>query len=377
MACSVAAAGASQAFYPSLMAQDHYSSEATLSSSSSSPSPLNFRPNRCSSTLRRSSSKGTRSPVVDNSSGASTSGATSETGLLKRKRPARIVIPAMRPLKLAAESDSGVEVVEVESQRFSVFCKRGKTRKEMEDRFKASLDVQRNPHSAFFGVYDGHGGTAAAEFAAENMVEYVMGEVAKREEEDSDGYEYAVRSGYLRTDREFLEKQGAGGTCCVTAVINNGDLVVSNAGDCRAVISRGGDAEALTSDHRPSREDERARIESLGGFLDHCGGLLRLQGSLAVSRGIGDRHLKQWVTAEPETTVTKIGPDSEFLILASDGLWENVSNQEAVDLARPSCVDSSGRLSLLSACRSLADLSISRGSNDDVSVMIIRLRDFL
>ncbi|CAA6669312.1 unnamed protein product [Spirodela intermedia] len=274
------------------MAQDHYSSEASLSSSSSSPSPLNFRLNRCSSTLRRSSSKGTRSPVVDNSSGASTSGATSETGLLKRKRPARIVIPAMRPLKLAAESDSGVEVVEVESQRFSVFCKRGKTRKEMEDRFKASLDVQRNPHSAFFGVYDGHGGTAAAEFAAENMVEY----------EDSDGYEYAVRSGYLRTDREFLEKQGAGGTCCVTAVINNGDLVVSNAGD------------SLTSDHRPSREDERARIESLG---------------------IGDRHLKQWVTAEPETTVTKIGPDSEFLILASDGLWENVSNQEAVDLARP------------------------------------------
>lgn len=120
---------------------------------------------------------------------------------------------------------------------------------------------------AFFGVYDGHGGTAAAEFAAENLDEYVMGEVAKREEDDGGGYEHAVRTGYLRTDREFLEKQGAGGACCVTAVINNGDLVVSNAGDCRAVISRGGDAEALTSDHRPSREDERARIESLVRLL--------------------------------------------------------------------------------------------------------------
>lgn len=62
-----------------------------------------------------------------------------------------------------------------------------------------------------------------------------------------------------------------------------------------------------------------------GGYVDCSrGGVWRVQGSLAVSRGIGDRHLKQWVTAEPETKILAIEPDFEFLILASDGLWDKV-----------------------------------------------------
>ncbi|XP_078435826.1 putative protein phosphatase 2C 53 isoform X2 [Wolffia australiana] len=340
MACTVAAGGTSKASFNSIMAQDLFMAEAICSSasssSSSSPSSLNFCKNRGASTAR----------VCP-----------------KRKRPLRIAIPALQPLDLEQESDAGVDAIELECQRFSAFCKRGRTRKEMEDRCKASIGVPRNPHLAFFGVYDGHGGAAAAEFAAENLGKHVMAEVGKTTEEEERGrFENAVATGYLRTDDEFLKSQGEGGTCCVTAVISDDDLIVSNAGDCRAVICRNGEAQALTSDHRPARPDERARIESLG--------------SVAVSRGIGDRHVKPWLTAEPETTVVKLRPDSEFLILASDGLWDNVSNQEAVDMARPSCVDSDGKVSLLGACKNLADLAVSRGSNDDVSVMIIKLRDF-
>lgn len=84
----------------------------------------------------------------------------------------------------------------------------------------------------------------------------------RRRDEDDD-IEEAVKHGYLTTDSEFLKEDIRGGSCCVTALIRNGNLVVSNAGDCRAVICRGGAAEALTSDHRPSREDERDRIEAL------------------------------------------------------------------------------------------------------------------
>lgn len=73
----------------------------------------------------------------------------------------------------------------------------------------------------------------------------------------------AVKRGYLNTDSEFLKEDVHGGSCCVTALIRKGTLVVSNAGDCRAVMSRGGLAEALTSDHRPSREDEKNRIETM------------------------------------------------------------------------------------------------------------------
>ena len=73
----------------------------------------------------------------------------------------------------------------------------------------------------------------------------------------------AVKTGYLATDADFLKEGVSGGTCCVTALIQKDSLVVSNAGDCRAVMSRGGAAEALTADHRPSRRDERDRIETL------------------------------------------------------------------------------------------------------------------
>ena len=160
----------------------------------------------------------------------------------------------------------------------------------MEDRYTASFDVDRNPnlvksrapfhlhfyyraeidksgtdffHQAFFGIYDGHGGATAAEFTAQKLGKNVMAELEERNEEKEFGYEIAIRTGYLKTDEEFSEKKSSGGTCCVTAVIKNGDLIVSNAGDCRGVISIRGDAEALTSDHRPSREDERSRIENL------------------------------------------------------------------------------------------------------------------
>lgn len=114
---------------------------------------------------------------------------------------------------------------------------------------------------AFFGVFDGHGGAKAAEFAALKLEKNILDEVVGRKDETM--VEEAVKAGYLKTDAEFLKEDVTGGACCVTALIQNGGLVVSNAGDCRAVLSRDGAAEALTSDHRPSREDERNRIETL------------------------------------------------------------------------------------------------------------------
>lgn len=112
-----------------------------------------------------------------------------------------------------------------------------------------------------------------------------------------------------------------------------------------------------------------------GGYVDTFHGVWRIQGSLAVSRGIGDAHLKKWVIAEPETKILRIDVDHEFLILASDGLWDKVSNEEAVDIARPFCLGT--EKSLLLACKKLVDLSASRGSSDDISVMLIPLRQFI
>ncbi|KAF8394898.1 hypothetical protein HHK36_018836 [Tetracentron sinense] len=289
--------------------------------------------------------------------------------LLKRKRPVRIDIP-ITSLSFDAPTQAPEEQRELEVERdgFSVYCKRGR-REAMEDRYSAVVDLQGDPKQALFGVFDGHGGAKAAEFAAKNLDKNIIDEVTRRSENE---IEEAVKYGYLTTDSEFLKEDARGGACCVTALIRKGDLVVSNAGDCRAVMSRGGIAEALTSDHRPSREDERERIETLSGYVDCRHGVWRLQGTLAVSRGVGDQHLKQWVIAEPETKIIRISPECEFLILASDGLWDKVSNQEAVDIARPLCIGID-KPEPLCACKKLADLSVMRGSADDISVMIIRL----
>ncbi|CAJ1970653.1 unnamed protein product [Sphenostylis stenocarpa] len=338
---------------------------SSCSSSCSSPSAAASSP---SSPFRL------RLPKPPSVFSASSASSTSPNGaVLKRKRPARLDIPVssltfgVPPTPSAAVRD----VVEVEEDGFGVYCKRGR-REHMEDRYTAGDNLRGEHKLALFGIFDGHGGAKAAEFAANNLGKNILDEVIVRGEDE---VEEAVKRGYLNTDSDFLKEDLHGGSCCVTAMIRNGNLVVSNAGDCRAVISRGGVAEALTSDHRPSREDERDRIESLGGYVDLCRGVWRIQGSLAVSRGIGDRHLKQWVTAEPETKVLRIEPEHDLLILASDGLWDKVSNQEAVDIARSFLVGNKSQPVL--ACKKLVDLSVSRGSMDDTSVMLIKLEHYV
>ncbi|XVE99791.1 hypothetical protein REPUB_Repub03eG0231400 [Reevesia pubescens] len=298
----------------------------------------------------------------------------SATSVVKRKRPMRIEIPSPMAVNLgfAAETPRGEEEVQVEGGAYSVYCKRGR-RGKMEDRYSAVIDFNGDSKQAFFGVYDGHGGSKAAEFTAKNLDKKVLAEVSKR---SGDAIEDVIREAYLTTDMDFLKEDVGGGTCCVTAMIHKGNLVVSNAGDCRAVLSRNGVAEALTSDHQPSRQDERDRVEALGGFVDCCHGVWRIQDSLAVSRAIGDKHVKQWVIAEPETKMLKIKPECEFLILASDGLWNKVTNQEAVDLVRPFCV-SVDKPNSFSACKKLVELSSWRGSFDDISVLIIQLERFI
>ncbi|KAE8722774.1 putative protein phosphatase 2C 25 [Hibiscus syriacus] len=351
-------------------------SSSSASPSASSPFRLRLqKPPPLS--LLSSSDVGSSAPSPSSSSDSTAGlGPGSVSTILKRKRPARLDIPVATPgmcLGIPAMLCEAGRELKSEGDGYSVYCKRGR-REAMEDRFSASVELQGDSKQAFFGVFDGHGGAKASEFAAQKLEKNILDEVVRIKDETA--VKEAVKQGYLKTDAEFFKEDAVGGTCCVTALIRNRNLVVSNAGDCRAVLSRGGAAEALTSDHRPSREDEKNRIRNSGGYVDLCRGIWRIHGSLAVSRGIGDHHLKPWVIAEPETKIISIEPECEFLILASDGLWDKVSNQEAVDIARPSCI-AIDKPNPLSACKKLVDLSVSRGSSDDISVMLIQLGHYV
>ncbi|CAN8284775.1 unnamed protein product [Cochlearia groenlandica] len=304
--------------------------------------------------------------------------------VLKRKRPPMLDLTATTPtIPLwcgETNTTAGKEEDIVEEERigfYSVYCKRGR-RGAMEDRSIVSVENGRARKKAFFGIFDGHGGSMAAEYAATNLRKNIEAAIASRSGKLEGEYsmERAIRDGYIKTDEDFLKEGSKGGACCVTALISDGAVSVSNAGDCRAVLSSGGVAEALTCDHIPSQENELKRIEALGGYVDCCNGVWRIQGTLAVTRGIGDRYLKKWVLAEPETTTLQIKPEFEFLILASDGLWDKVTNQEAVDMVRPFCVGVE-KTKTLSACKKLAELSCKRGCLDDISLIIIQLQNFM
>ncbi|CAN6814901.1 unnamed protein product [Brassica oleracea] len=348
------------------------------------PSPLVFSPTSVktpSSSPRSTPQKLTMVACPSRKAKETTPCPGSDT-VLKRKRPPMLDLKL--PQVVASWCSTTVktpekadEVVEVEEDGlYSVYCKRGR-RGPTEDRYVAAVPDERVRKKAFFGVFDGHGGSKAAEFAAKNIGSNIEAAMeAARSGESVYSVERAIREGYIKTDEDFLKEGSRGGACCVTALISEGELAVSNAGDCRAVISRGGVAEALTTDHNPGQADELKRIEALGGYVDCCNGVWRIQGTLAVSRGIGDRYLKEWVIAEPETKTLRIKPEFEFLILASDGLWDKVTNQEAVDVVRPYCVDVENPKTL-SACQKLVELSGKRGSLDDISLIIIQLQKFM
>lgn len=89
----------------------------------------------------------------------------------------------------------------------------------------------------------------------------------------------------------------------------------------------------LSVDHKPNRQDERTRIENAGGVVVWAG-TWRVGGVLAVSRAFGDRLLKRYVVATPDITEETVGPDDQLVVLASDGLWDVVSNDDAVNLIK-------------------------------------------
>ena len=83
----------------------------------------------------------------------------------------------------------------------------------------------------------------------------------------------------------------------------------------------------MSIDHKPCRPDEEERIKALGGKVVYWG-RWRVEGILAVSRAIGDANLKPYVSCDPEFIERKIEEEDMYLVLASDGLWDVMRNDE-------------------------------------------------
>ncbi|KAI9093591.1 hypothetical protein K1719_027040 [Acacia pycnantha] len=208
-----------------------------------------------------------------------------------------------------------------------------------------------------FGIFDGHRGAAAAEFSAKAMPGFLqsLGSIGSPAT--------TLVEAFLKTDAAFREELNS----CRKS--RRKQAFVANSGDCRIILCRAGSPIALTKDHVASCPEERERVIRDGGQVHWQVDTWRVGlPALQVTRSIGDDDLKPAVTAEPEITETTLSADDEYLVIASDGLWDVMSNKEVISIIKDT-VKEAGMCS-----KRLATEAVGRGSKDNITVIVVFLR---
>lgn len=273
----------------------------------------------------------------------------------------------------------------------------------------------------YFAVYDGHCGDQAATYLQENLLENIVSH-----HEFQSNPELAVIETCIQTDRDFLDecasKRMYCGTTALGVFIIGTKLVVFNIGDCQAVLCSAGSAVEMSWPQKPGHDLESRRIKEANGWITeekelYMGRLHRMAnhlndplvldkahqvswvtihrvcGELAVSRSIGDPEYKGFVPGAnvdaffswpdghnqkfmadlviptPEIEVHNITREDEFILLASDGLWDVISTAEAVKIARQALGEDR---SPSTCCEELCELALKLGSSDNVTIVLVQ-----
>jgi serine/threonine protein phosphatase PrpC len=258
-------------------------------------------------------------------------------------------------------------------------------RETMEDVYTIVLIMEKHPNSAFFGIFDGHSGSACSKYVAETLPKNLDTKVTEWTDTD-------IANVVMETDQEFLDSEsfqhkddGSAGIFTIAAVDEcTGKYTLKNAniGDSRTVLAqKQADASYIavscTFDHKPTNEEERRRIEEAGGYVQ----MSRVDGQLALSRAFGDRLLKtvhlppekRKVTSKPEIISNECSKD-DFLFLACDGIYEgDVFTRESVIKYIADQLIQTEDIAVI--CANVLDECLKRGSRDNMSAMIIQFMD--
>ena len=290
----------------------------------------------------------------------------------------------------------------------------------MEDEYYVSNDGD------FAAVFDGHGGPAVSRYLRKNLYANVQAFLplatvelqAEEETDDSsveknlsisssrrqrspavDDYADALESALEKVDNEILKISHwsfQGSTAIVIWLHEDHDeqasndesestsiqrtILAANIGDSRAVLCRENKAWDLSRDHKPNDPTEKSRIESLGGSVIWCGetdkfgvpiedrGIYRVNGNLALSRAIGDRSERPAVTAEPEIISVPVRKGDQFIIVATDGLWDVMDSDDAVNYVKISLEAGVEKSKIADV---MVQEAMRLGTYDNVTVVII------
>jgi len=261
-------------------------------------------------------------------------------------------------------------------------------RREMEDGFVFVDRYGGHPRWAFFAVYDGHGGRQVVDFVTKELHESVLRELRAA---TFVSVPDALLQAFQNTDDEMVKRHimTSGCTAAVCVLLEERGartIYTAHLGDSRAVMSRGGHASRLTSmtDHKATDPLEQKRVIEAGGRIVNE----RVNGMLAMTRALGDHLLKMPVLPNdivsnvPDITSTDLSDQDNFVILACDGLWDVMNDQQAVELVRECMrelepmqhsLEAQGRSIAEIFARMLVEEALARGSSDNISCVVIFL----
>ncbi|XP_021753031.1 probable protein phosphatase 2C 60 isoform X1 [Chenopodium quinoa] len=284
--------------------------------------------------------------------------------------------------------------------------------------------LDSGPFGTFVGVYDGHGGPETSRYINDHLFRHLRRFATEHQCISAD----VIRKAFQATEEGFLSvvtrqwpmkpQIAAVGSCCLVGVICNGTLYIANLGDSRAVLGRlvkaTGEVLAvqLSTEHNACLEAVRQELRSMHPDDSHIvvlkHNVWRVKGLIQVSRSIGDVYLKKAefnreplfakfrlrepikrpiLSADPSIIAHELQPHDQFVIFASDGLWEHLSNQQAVDIVQnnPRNQGSAKRLvktALQEAAKKREmrysdlkkiDRGVRRHFHDDITVVVVFL----
>lgn len=256
-------------------------------------------------------------------------------------------------------------------------------RNTMEDVHRIVPALDGDSSTSYFAVYDGHGGRQIVDFLEYGLERNIAIEL---KQPDSATILQRLARAYLITDMQSRQQNLiTSGATAVSALLRNTSqgkvIFVANVGDSRAVLcckhgpngelsdsGSGFYAYRMSYDHRAEDESEQKRIKDAGGFIARG----RVLGILAVARSFGDHGMKDFVCASPHLTEARLNDHGEcpFLILACDGVWDVMTDQEAVDLLLEQYAATGPTAD---AANLLVQTALEKGSADNITAVVVFL----
>ena len=259
---------------------------------------------------------------------------------------------------------SGTSSIQNQNTPFKSFSyyedKNLKYRQSMEDIGILIPDLTTDYKVSLFGIFDGHGGTDVVKFVKNRLPQLI-----KIYLNDLYPVEKAFKNAFQKVDEElkFFDSEYIGTTATLVLIKDN-KIYCANVGDSKAYIIYDKTYTQISSDHKCSNEDERKRIGEIGGKIIKN----RVMGQLILTRTLGDLYVKQFgVINTPDISVYDINETVNYVILASDGVWDVVDLDTIINMGK------AGK-NVGEFCEDIVKLSINKGTKDNVSCIVISFK---